>query len=95
MDPAYLGYLLNLLPRGIRVPVLQVVEDRVIEKDAILRYDANVLPKAIECEVFQVLAVDLNGTFVRIKQSEEQVHYCGLAEARLAYNSIGSSRLDF
>lgn len=69
---------------GVRVGVFQIVHDRFVKEDSVLRDDANVLAERVDSDVTHVLAVDLDGALLDVVETEEEPEDGCLAAAALA-----------
>lgn len=72
IDLGSLGSLLNLLVRGIQSPVANVVANVVVEQRRVLRHNTNVLPKALEGHLGNILSIDEDPTALRFVEAEKQ-----------------------
>ena len=94
MDRALLCNVHHLLHRCIWVAIFKIELNGVIEEDSILWHDTNVLPKALELEVPQVLAINVHTALGGVIYPEQEVQHGGLAEARGADDGIRGACLD-
>ena len=94
MNLTHLGYSLNFFLRGVRISVPQVETYRIVEKDAVLRYNGDVLPEGIHLDVPNVLAVDQHSAAVGVVDAEHEMQNCSLSKARGPDYCVGGSRLE-
>src|SRR5262249_37040186 len=73
--------LLDLLAVGAGAAIGDVVADRVVEEDGVLRHDADGPADAVLRDVPQVLAVDADGTALDVVEAEEKTRDRRLAAA--------------
>ncbi len=78
--------LVDLLLGGIRTPVLDVVEDRIVEEHGILRHHADRRTQALLGHIANVLAVDGHATGGDIVEAEQDAPYGRLPRPRRANN---------
>ena len=71
VDAALTSDSLDVFLSRIRVAISQVLLDRVVEKDTILRHDYDVLSERLESQVLQILTVDEHFTVQRVVNSEK------------------------
>ena len=71
MDLAFFGDFDYFFLGGLRVTILQIEENRIIEKDAVLWDYRDVLAEGIKLEFSNILSIDKDLTFRWVKDSEE------------------------
>ena len=71
VDAALASDSLDVFLSRIRVAIPQVLLNRVVEKDTILRHDYDVLSERLESQVLQILTVDEHFTVQRVVNSEK------------------------
>ena len=81
MDAGGAAGFVDLLVGGGGVGVLEVVHEGFVEKDGVLRHDADVPAERVDGDVFHVVAVDLDASVTEIIEAEEKAEDCGFAAA--------------
>ena len=71
VDAALTSDSLDVFLSRIRVAIPQVLLNRVVEKDTILRHDYDVLSERLKSQVLQILTVDEHFTVQRVVNSEK------------------------
>ena len=61
------NYILNIFISDSSI--CDIVKHRIVEQDAVLRYDRNITSEVSECKVFNVLPVDENLAFLDVIES--------------------------
>jgi len=94
VDTALPTDVLDFLDGSVRVSVLEVEQQGVVEQNTVLRDNTNVFPERVQGQILNILTVNEDLTTRRIVDTEHQVEQSGLSESRRSHNSVGSTRLD-
>ena len=81
VDLRHAGRFLDLLAAGLRPAVADVIEDRVVEQDGVLRDDADGRTQAVLGHLADVLTVDLDIAGIQVVEAEQQPADGGFAGA--------------
>ena len=88
------GSILNLLHRGPRLTVCNILPDRTTEQINILLHQTNLIPKTFQCQFPDILSINTDTSSRHIVKPRKQRAYRGLAAAGRSHQSHRFSRLN-
>ena len=95
VDAALASDSFDVFLRRIWVAISQVVLDRVVEKDTILRHYDDMLSERLKRQVFHILVVYQHFAIDRVVNSKKQVQHGGLSEAGRSNDGISGASFNF
>lgn len=81
MDVGSFASLEDIGLRGVGLGVAEVVHDGCVEQDGVLRDDTNMLSKAEQRKVTDIMSINSDRSAVNVVESEEKFQTGGLAAA--------------
>ena len=94
MNSALAGHSFQICLGRIKIAILQVLLNSVIEEDSVLRDDDDVFTEWLEGVILNILTIDQHLAILGIVNPEEKMQQGGLAEAGWSYNGIACTCID-
>lgn len=88
MNLTFARDFLNFLKCCLLIAILQIKQNGVIEENPVLRNDTDILAVRVKLEIFQILSIKKDISFIGIVDSIDHVNHRSLAKATVSHNSI-------
>ncbi len=94
MDTCRATCLIYFFERGVGFCVEEIVHERCVKQDCVLRHHADLVSQRAFGDISDVVVIDEDGTTVNIVESEKKFQTCGFAAPTFSYNGRCSPWID-